>query len=173
MELLGVQSHARTVGTSCRSVWTNTVYARSFTLRNALVVLFITLLLCNRLLAGKRLDPAAIQLFSYFLGGFVLGNLSLLNPTLLVEHVEESGVQFVLEMKEEDRWVIEMQGMVLGNQCLNIFGRIAGLKSSVLLLAVIHIANHALNLCRVMEDIREVIHVVHHGIVPFSILACK
>jgi hypothetical protein len=24
-----------------------------------------------------------------------------------------------------------------------------------------------------MEDIGEVIHIVHHGIVPFSILACK
>lgn len=63
--------------------------------------------------------------------------------------------------------------MVLGNECLNIFGRIASLQSSVLLLAVIHIANHTLDLGRVMEDIGEVIHIVHHGIVPFSILACK
>ena len=76
-------------------------------------------------------------------------------------------------MKEEDGGVIEVERMVLSNQRLNVLGGIVGLESDVLLLAIIHITNHSLNLGRVMEDVGEVIHIVHHGIVPFSILACK
>jgi len=173
MELLGVPSHARIVGTFCRSVWMNMVYARLFTLRNALVVLLIRLLLRDRFLARKRLNPAAIQLFSYFLRGFILSNLSLLDPTLLVEHVEKGGVQLIFHMELEDRRIIEVQGMVLSNQSLNVLWRIAILEGRMLLLAVVHIADHALDLGRVMEHVREVIHIVHHGVIPFSILACK
>ena len=172
MELLGVQSHVRTVGTSCRSVWMNTVYARSFTLRNPLVVVFITLLLRNRFLAGNRLYPAAIQLFSYFLGCFILSNLSLLNPTLLVEHVEEGSVQLIFGVQEEDRGVVEVQNMILLNQFLDIRFRICCLESLVLLLAIIHIPNHALDFGRAVKHFREVRERVSH-LVPFSILGCK